>query len=76
MLLAEQQSGLVLDTLGGSHSITNVSKLSIHMGGSCNTHTHTHMSDPLPDYSHSIGMDDDWSGMDVSTKGAAVAYYA
>jgi len=38
MLLAEQQAGLVLDMLGGSNSVTDVSKLSIHMGGSCNTY--------------------------------------
>lgn len=38
MLLAEQQAGLVLDALGGSNSVTDVSKLSIHMGGSCKIH--------------------------------------
>ena len=55
MLLAEQQAGLVLDTLGGGHSVTDVSKLSIHMGGSCNTHDTF-----SADYSQSIVMDDDW----------------
>ena len=31
MLLAEEETSLVLDGLGGSHSVTDVSKLSIHV---------------------------------------------
>jgi len=51
MLLAEQQAGLVLDALGGGHSVTDVSKLSINMGGSCNTHV-TYFSRLLSEHWH------------------------
>ena len=35
MLLLEEEAGLVLDALGGGNSVTDVSKLSIHVSGTC-----------------------------------------
>ncbi len=70
VLPAEQQAGLVLDALGGSHSVTDVGKLSNHMGGSCN------IRDTSFSLKHSSIDMHDWSRVDVSTEGAAVAYRA
>ena len=40
MLLFEEEAGLVLDALGGGNSVTDVSKLSIHVSGTC-TYMHS-----------------------------------
>ena len=37
MLLLEKKASLVLDTLSGGHSVTDVSKLSVNVGGACNS---------------------------------------